>query len=65
MKRMKILLATALFAANALVFSFSSYAKVVPPPPGELKNGLKGSVNGVFTCHCPDDSKTCYCNVSS
>jgi hypothetical protein len=62
MKKTKILLAIGLFAVNAFVFSFSSYAKEAAGD-AVLKNGLKGSINGVFTCHCPDDAKTCYCNI--
>jgi len=61
MKRTKILIAVALIAANSFVLSFSS--KAVELPGDTLKNGLKGTVNGIFTCHCPDDAKTCYCNI--
>lgn len=63
MKKVKILLAVGLLIVNVFVFSFSSYANETEVN-STLINGLKGTVNGVFTCHCPDDAKTCYCNIS-
>ena len=26
-----------------------------------LTKGIKGSYQGTYVCHCPDDTKECYC----
>jgi len=55
---------TALIMAILVIINFlvitskPSYAK------SELIEGLTGSHQGVPVCHCPDDAKNCYCNIT-
>jgi len=59
MKTIKVLSIVGLLAFNLVLLS-----KPASAVENEgLVKGLKGSVNGVPTCHCPDDAKTCYCNI--
>jgi len=63
-KKLKTVLAGAIITANIFVFAISAKGTV---PSGEgiagkgVVNGLKGSIKGVFACHCPDDAANCYC----
>jgi hypothetical protein len=49
-----------LIAFNVVIFAsslFTSAALADTPVKGK-----KGTIGGVDTCHCPDDSGECYCN---
>jgi len=57
--KFKYLFIATILAANIFVFLQEANAKEgvgSPPVPG-----LKGSINGIFACHCPDDAGNCYC----
>lgn len=58
MKKFKIFLTAAMVVANFIVFAPTTDAKDGAAPT----KGKKGTIGGVDTCHCPDDSGECYCN---
>jgi hypothetical protein len=58
-KKLKYLFVAAILAAN--VFLFVNKASAKEGGGGSPVPGLKGSINGIFACHCPDDALTCYC----
>ena len=60
MKKMKIFLIPALLLCNVAILTFTAKANIIPPAPVA---GISGSINGVPTCHCPDDARSCYCDI--
>lgn len=59
-KSKQILVAASLIAFNIVTFTtafLSSFESEAAPVSGK-----SGSINGVPTCHCPDDATSCYCN---
>jgi len=62
MKTIKVLSFICLLGLNLVLLSTS--ASAVENPGGGLIKGIKGSINGVDTCHCPDDKANCYCSVN-
>jgi hypothetical protein len=59
MKKIKIL--------SVLVLMVFNFALLIPTsdanPTTGLTKGLKGSINDIVTCHCPDDKGDCYCSM--
>lgn len=64
MKKIHIFLTSSFLAATLLLSSLSAFSQTDPiiDPGGGLTKGLKGTINGVDTCHCPDDAGNCYCS---
>ena len=60
MKKIKLLSVIALVACNIVILSSKANANVANPG---ITAGIAGSINHVPTCHCPDDAKSCYCDV--
>lgn len=52
-----LIIATVCLNLILLTSAPSASANAAKPIPGK-----KGSIGGVDTCHCPDDSIECYCN---
>lgn len=60
-KRIVFMTALALAAANVTTF-FATLFTTSDAYAAAPRNGRQGSINGVATCHCPDDLGNCYCN---
>lgn len=62
MRKIKILSVVALLVFNIGLLSTNTFANEVASDIEGLTKGIKGSINGVDTCHCPDDKANCYCS---
>jgi len=61
MKKLKILFVSALLVCNVAILTFNAKANVKPTPQA----GIAGSINHIPTCHCPDDARSCYCDIKN
>jgi len=53
-------IALVLLSSGTVLFTGQKYA--VATTVG-LYPGIQGSINGKPVCHCPDDLRTCYCQI--
>lgn len=64
MKRVKQAILLLAITANIGVLAGIGISKAsAEEPPTKTIDGIKGSIGGVFTCHCPDDAANCKCDV--